>query len=143
MKKSRLIVTLMLVALLVTSIAIPAMAASQNANPDFVFEYDPGVRVGYSVNSMPKETTSGWIIDVEEISYEHGVTYAMLWTLYSDWNWCVGSQTRHHDGGPAVVTGEYVDATQVVGWDFWAGSLLDTADLTQGHDANGTWSTDR
>ena len=143
MKKSRLIVTLMLVALLVTSIAIPAMAASQNANAEFLFEYDPGVRVGYSVDYMTKETTSGWVIDVDETDYAHGVTYAMLWTLYSDWDWCVGSQTRHHEGGAAVVTGEYVNASQVVGWDFWAGSLLDTADLSQRHEAEGTWSTDR
>jgi len=143
MKKSRLIVTLMLVALLVTSIAIPAMAASQSTTAEYTFIYDPGVRVGYSDAAMTKSTTSGWVIDVDCTDYSHGVTYAMLWTLYSDWEWCVGSQTAYHPGGTGVVTGEYVNASQVIGWDFWAGSLLDSADLTRTHTAQGSFSTDR
>lgn len=143
MKKSRLIVTLMLVALLVTSIAIPAMAASQSTTTNYIFNYDPGVRVGYSNSAMTKTTTSGWVINVDHTNYSHGVTYAMLWTLYSDWEWCVGSQTTHHPYGTGVVTGEYVNASQVLGWDFWAGSLLDSADLTNSHQADGSFSTDR
>lgn len=142
MKKSRLIVTLMLVALLVTSIAVPAMAASQSANTDYLFTYDPGARVGFSTDSMWKETTNGWVINVNSTSYQHRVTYAMLWTLYSDWSWCVGSQTTPHTG-TGVVPGEYVDASQVIGWEFWAGGLLDTADLDVVHTTSGNFNTDR
>lgn len=143
MKKSRLIVTLMLVALLVTSIAIPAMASTQNSNDGFYFRYGPGEQCAYSATSMFKDSTSGWMIDVHDTDYrDRDVTYAMLWTLYSDWSWCVGSQTRTHRN-TGLVEGEYVNASQVVGWEFWAGAMKNTSDLSNTFFIEGQWNTDR
>ena len=82
MKKSRLIVTLMLVALLVTSIAIPAMAATTTNNEvNFDFDYGNGVSCGYSDNSIVKQTASQWMFDVTSNDAGVSTTYAMLWTL--------------------------------------------------------------
>lgn len=141
MKKSRLIVTLMLVALLVTSIAIPAMAATQNSDARYDFAYAQGELCDYSPTSMVKDTTSQWKIDVRNTDTRYNVTYAMLWTLYSDWDWCVGSHTREH-GGTGVVVGDYVNASQVVGWEFWAGAMIHTSDLNRDAVIGGFWNTD-
>lgn len=141
MKKSRLIVTLMLVALLVTSIAIPAMAATQNNDARYDFVYDQGELCAYSATSMYKDSTSQWKIDVQSTNTDYDVTYAMLWTLYSDWDWCVGSRTVPQRG-TGVVVGDYVDASQVVGWEFWAGAMIHTSDLNTNAQIGGYWNTD-
>lgn len=143
MKKSRLIVTLMLVALLVTSIAVPAMAATQNTNEGVYFQYGPGERCAYSATYMFKDSTSGWMINVNETNYrDQDVTYAMLWTLGSDWDWCVGSQTKTHQN-TGLVEGEYVNASQAVGCQFWAGAMKNTLDLSNTFYIEGQWNTDR
>lgn len=141
MKKSRLIVTLMLVALLVTSIAIPAMATTQTPDYEFRFQYNQGELCDFSDNCMYKETASQWMIDVRETNTRYDVTYAMLWTLYSDWEWCVGSRTEPHRG-TGVVIGDYVDASAVIDWPFWAGAMIDTDDLNINANIRGYWNTD-
>lgn len=142
MKKSRLIVTLMLVALLVTSIAIPAMATSaDDTEKNFSFNYGNGVSCGYSDNSMFKQTASQWMFDVTDNDSGVYTTYAMLWTLYSDWDWCVGSRTYSTDQ-EMLIQHDYVNASQVIGWEFWGGAMVNEDVLEHSYTIKGIWNTD-
>ena len=145
MKKSRLIVTLMLVALLVTSIAIPAMAVTADRNEDlgYSFSWGNGEMCDFSDDYMTKTEASDWMVHViDENNNSEKITYAMLWTLYSDWDWCVGSHTAVSYGDGDTVIGEYYDASAVIGMDFWAGAILHENDVSMGVTAVGTWNTD-
>lgn len=142
MKKSRLIVTLMLVALLVTSIAIPAMATSANDREiNFSFNYGNGVSCGYSQNCIVKQTDSQWMFDVVNNSSGVSTTYAMLWTLYSDWDWCVGSRTYTTDA-EELIQWDYINAAQVIGWDFWGGAMVNEDVLEHSYTIEGYWNPD-
>ena len=142
MKKSRLIVTLMLVALLVTSIAIPAMAATTTNNEvNFDFDYGNGVSCGYSDNSIVKQTASQWMFDVTSNDAGVSTTYAMLWTLYSDWDWCVGSRTYTTDE-EVLIQYDYINASQVIGWEFLCGAMVNADVLEHSYNIQGNWNPD-
>lgn len=141
MKKSRLIVTLMLVALLVTSIAIPAMAATNaGADMDTALWFANGNSVAHSLTPMTKQNASQWKVSIIENLDDVEATYAMLWTLGSEWSWCVGSKTETHIHGS--FTGDYVNASQVIGWDFWAGALVDVDVVNNIYNIDILWNTD-
>lgn len=141
MKKSRLIVTLMLVALLVTSIAIPAMAAT-NAGSDMSTElqFGSGNSVACSDDPMTKQNASQWKVSITCNPEAVEATYAMLWTLGSDWSWCVGSKTATRTYG--TFNGDYVNASQVIGWDFWAGAMVEVDVVDNSFDIFIDWNTD-
>ena len=141
MKKSRLIVTLMLVALLVTSIAIPAMAATNaGSNMDTQLWFANGNSVACSVDPMTKQNASQWRVSITENLDCVEATYAMLWTLGSDWDWCVGSRTVTRTYGS--FNGDYVNASQVIGWDFWAGAMVDVDVVNNIYNIDISWNTD-
>lgn len=145
MKKSRLIVTLALVALMLVTVAMPAMAATlaRNPNGDFDFDWGDGEMCAYSTNSMTKKTDSDWVVYVtSETRNSEPITYAMLWTLYSDWDWCVGSLTAESNGTGSTVVGEYYNASAVIDMPFWAGAIIHEMDVSMGVTADGTWNTD-
>lgn len=145
MKKTRMLVTLMLVALLMTTVAMPAMAATldRNANLGYSFAWGDGEMCDYSASSMTKKTDSDWVVYVtSETRNSEPITYAMLWTLYSDWDWCVGSLTAESGGTGSTVVGEYYDASAVIDMPFWAGAILHENDVSMGVTAVGTWNTD-
>lgn len=142
MQKSRLIVTLMLVALMMVTVAMPAMAASDaEEEVNFNFNYGNGVSCGYSEKSIVKQTDSQWMFDVTENNSEVSTTYAMLWTLYSEWDWCVGSKT-YTTAEEKLIKHDYVDASQVIGWEFWGGAMVNEDVLEHSYVIKGNWNPD-
>lgn len=145
MKKNRMIVTLMLVAIMLVTVAVPAMAATLDRNADlgYSFAWGDGEMCAYSSTSMIKANDSDWLVHViDESRNSEQITYAMLWTLYSDWDWCVGSKTAKSYGDGDTVVGEYYDPAQVIGWEFWAGAILHENDVSMGVTSYGNWNTD-
>lgn len=143
MKKARTLATMMVVASLVSATVLPAMATSKASTPDqnYAFSFESGVSTAFSANTMTKQTANNWVIYVDNITATRPVTYAMLWTLYSDWDWCVGSKTVSHSGNGTVI-GEYYNAEQVIGTEFWAGARLHSDDVSLNRTISGTWNVD-
>lgn len=144
MKFVRKLFTLMLAILLVASISVPAMAATNTERSAMNYSYtlSSGQLVGTSSNSMVHSENGGWEVNVNYISTPLPGTYAMLWMLNSEWNYCLGSNTAPLTGTGRVV-GSYVNSN-VIGWNMWMGVLFDVNDpsMTSGLHSYGTWSAD-
>ena len=137
-----MIVTLMLVALMLATVAMPAMAATTNDNgTNFSFDYGDSVSCGYSDDSIVKQTASQWMFDVTSNKSGVSTTYAMSWTLYSEWDWCVGSKTYTTDK-EELIQHDYIDASQVIGWEFWGGAMVNADVLENSYTIEGNWSPD-
>lgn len=144
MKITRKILTLMLALLIVTSISVPAMAAEYSGRSSMTYNFtlERGQSVGTSSNSMVHNSDGGWEVNVNYISTALPGTYAMLWTLDSDWDYCLGSRPAALTG-TGRVAGSYYNSN-VKGWDMWMGVLFNVNDpnMTNGLRSYGTWNAD-
>ena len=144
MKFAKKALVLMVVVLLVSTLSIPAAAATSTERSalNYSFTLAPGQLVGTSSNSMVRSTNGRWAVDVHEVSVHLPATYAMLWLLGSDWDYCLASHTEPLTGEGRVV-GEYYNSN-TVGWNLWLGVLFDANDpnLTSGLYSSGLWTTD-
>ena len=143
MKKVKTISILMLVVLLVSAMAIPAMAYRSGDREVYYYNFSisNGNRVGTSSSSMERLYNREWVVTVSEVDgNQYPITYGMLWMLGSDWDYCLASNTTTKSGRGNF--GATYGNTTTIGWDLWLGALTDVNDVSSTVITRGQWSTD-
>lgn len=143
MKMVKMLFTLALVVVMISSLAAPAMAYTDGDREVLYYNFniDNGARCGTSDSSMMRRYNRQWVVTISQRSNNaYPITYGMLDMLGSEWDFCLASYTTQKTGTGNIGGNYYSSAS--VGTNMWLGALIHENDVFKAVKTSGQWSTD-